>query len=107
MDQTVEGQRDCGLETYDSEWCIRKIQLLLVGMVRFVVGDDRIHRPVVDGLENGFDIRRTPQRRVGLPVWVVIGSGHVLVGEYELVRRHLATHRQPTLFRSTNQIESG
>ena len=93
VDEAIEHQRHGGLEPGDAERRAIELDHLLVGVVRRVVGRDHVDAAVGDALEHGVAIRGLAQRRVHLEVGVVLDRAvERLVGEREMMRRHLAGH---------------
>ena len=68
-----------------------ELDVLLVVVVRRVIGGDDVDAAVGDALQHGVAIGRLAQRRVHLDVGVVRHRrAEHLVGQHEMMRRHLA-----------------
>ena len=89
--QPVEDNRHGRLEPDDAERRAVELHHLLVGVVRRVIGRDHVDGAVGNPLEHRVAICRVAQRRVHLQVRVVLHRAvERLVGQREVVRRHLA-----------------
>ena len=87
------------LETHDPEGRRVEVHGLLVGVVRGVVGRDRVDRSVLKPREEGREVRRLAQRRVHLGARREARGCDLLVGQQEVVGRHLARHRDAVRLR--------
>ena len=103
--QAVEAQGERRLEADDAERRQAELDVLLVGVMGRVVAGDGVHRAVGEAGEERLAIRRRAQRRLHLGVGREAGLGHRLVGEQEVVRRHLAGGRQPAPLGGAHQVE--
>ena len=90
------------LEPDDPERRVVERGLLGVVGVGRVVGGDAVDHALLERLPQGGDVRRLAQRRVHLGVRVVGLAG--VIGEREVVRRHLGGDADPLLFGAPDQL---
>ncbi len=104
--EPIEAERHRRLEAGDAERRVIELDLLLVVVMRRVVGRDDVDAAVGEPLQHRVAVGRLAQRRVHLRVGVV---GHRraehLVGEHEVMRRHLAGHARAARLAVAHRVE--
>ena len=96
MDQPVEDERHARFEPDDPEGRLVELDALFVGVMRRVVGRDRVDGSVGNAFDHRVDVGGFPQRRIHLAIGVVLhGRFQCGIRQREVVRCHLAGHRKP------------
>ena len=101
--EAVERQRDAGLQPDDAERRAIELDVLLVAVMRRVVGGDGVDAAIHQAADHLVAIGGLAQRRVHLDVRVV--ALERLVGQHEMMRGHLARHRDVPLLARAHGAE--
>ena len=104
--EAIKAERHRGLEAGDPERRAIELDVLFVGVMRRVVGRDDVDAAVLQARQHRVAIGRLAQRRIHLHVRVV-GDRRPqhLVGEHEVVRRHLARDLRAARFAVADGVE--